>query len=238
MQGMPEHELTPVENLKMAAAASAVAQIKDGMVVGLGTGSTSAFIVRLLEAKVREGMRIIGVPTSKRTADAAQAAGIALSTLAEHPELDLAIDGADEVQRGNLQLIKGLGGALLWEKIVASAAKRFLVIVDETKLVDRLGGRTPVPVEVVSYGWQSAERRLRALGAKPVLRKGADGNAFVTDGGHYILDCTFGPIASPEALNNDLDHVVGVVEHGLFINMTSEVHLAAPGGVQVLKPGA
>ena len=232
---MAEKELTPVEQLKKAAAASAVAQIQDGMVVGLGTGSTAAFIVQLLGEQVKNGFKMIGVPTSKRTLDQAVALGIPMSTLAEHPRLDLAIDGADEVEKGSLSLIKGLGGALLWEKIVASAAQRFIVIVDQTKLVDKLGTRTPVPVEVVIFGWQSADRKLRDLGANPVLRKGADGQAFVTDGGHYILDCAFGPIASPEKLNNDLDHVVGVVEHGLFIGMTREVHLAAPGGVQVIR---
>jgi len=137
-----------------------------------------------------------------------------------------------------LQLIKGLGGALLREKIVASSSAKLIIIVDETKLVDHLGARVVVPVEVVPFGWQSTDAKLRAIGANPKLRAGADGGPYVTDGNHYILDCAFGPIADPLKLQRDLDSVVGVVEHGLFLNMTSQVIIGTAAGVQTLHPQA
>jgi ribose 5-phosphate isomerase A len=223
-----------VNELKRAAAESAAAQVSDGMVVGLGSGSTAALAVSALGRRVREGLRIAGIPTSERTAAQARALAIPLSTLAEHDQIDVTIDGADEVELGSLNLIKGHGGALLREKIVASASKRLVIVVDQSKLVERLGARQSVPVEVVPFGWQAVARKLRDLGASPLLRQGTDGEAFISDGGHYILDCSFGPAAAAEPLARELDHVVGVVEHGLFIGMTSEVRVAGAGGVRLL----
>jgi ribose 5-phosphate isomerase A len=224
-----------VDQLKLAAAESAAALVADGMVVGLGTGSTATFVVAVLGRRVKEGLRIVGIPTSERTDAQARALGIPLSSLAEEHEIDLTIDGADEVEEGKLNLIKGGGGALLREKIVASASKRLAIVVHESKLVSQLGHKFPMPAEVVAFGWQATARQLAHLGAKPKLRRGQDGEPFRSDGGNYILDCTFGGIASVEVLAEQLDHVVGLVEHGLFIGMTSEVHMAGAGGVRVIK---
>jgi ribose 5-phosphate isomerase A len=221
--------------MKQAAAESAAAQVKDGMIVGLGTGSTSKLAVAALGRRVAEGLRFVGIPTSEATAAQARSLGIQLTSLAEVSKIDVTIDGADEVEEGTLYLIKGLGGALLREKIVASASKRLVIIVDETKRVGHLGTHVPVPVEVVPFGWQATAHRLEELGAKPVMRRNPDGNPFLSDGGHNILDCTFGPIANPAELAKELDHVVGLVEHGLFIGLTSEVHVANHAGVLVLK---
>jgi ribose 5-phosphate isomerase A len=223
---------------KRAAAEAAVALVEDGMAVGLGTGSTSAFAVSALAARVRaEGLRVVGIPTSERTAEQARREGVPLTTFAEHPELDLAIDGADEVERGTLHLVKGGGGALLREKIVAAASRRFVVVADEGKLVDRLGVGWAVPVEVVPFGWEATARRIGGLGATPELRR-KDGEPFVTDGGHLILDCRFpGGIADPPGLERLLGAIVGVVETGLFTGMAGEVLLAGPGGVRRLTPG-
>jgi ribose 5-phosphate isomerase A len=214
--------------LKRLAAESAVAQVSSGMVVGLGTGSTAEFVLLALARRIREGLRITGIPTSERTAAHARELGIPLIDLDGNPAIDIAIDGADEVQRSSLHLIKGRGGALLREKIVAQASARFIVVVDQAKMVDRLGAG-PVPVEVVPFGWQATARRIEGLGAKPQRRD------FVTDGGNYILDCAFGPIQSPESLADDLDHIAGVVEHGLFISLATEVHVGGPSGVQILR---
>ncbi len=219
--------------MKKTAAESAVRLVADGMVVGLGTGSTAVFAVSDLGRRVREGLRVVGIPTSEKTAAQARELGIPLATLAEKPEVDLTIDGADEVEEASLNLVKGLGGALLREKIVASASKRLIIVVHGTKLVKRLAANGPVPVEVVPFGWQSTAMRLTALGAKPTLRLTPNGEPFESDGGHYILDCRVGSEISAE----QLDHVVGVVEHGLFIGLTSEVHVAEPGGVRVLRAG-
>ncbi|HET9321898.1 MAG TPA: ribose-5-phosphate isomerase RpiA [Bryobacteraceae bacterium] len=223
-----------LDRWKQAAAESAVAQVDHGMIVGLGSGSTAAFAVRALGRRVREGLRIMGIPTSERTAAQARALEIPLSTLAECPQIDVTIDGADEVEAGSLNLIKGRGGALLREKIVASVSKQLVIVVDQTKMVERLGAHESVPVEVIPFGWQVAALRLRDLGANPLLRKETDGEPFKSDGGHHILDCAFGPIASAESLARELDHVVGLVEHGLFIGMTSEIHVGGPDGVRVV----
>ncbi|MBC8121084.1 MAG: ribose-5-phosphate isomerase RpiA [Gemmatimonadaceae bacterium] len=220
--------------LKQAAALRAVEQVRDGMIVGLGTGSTAAFAVAALGERVRGGLRIVGIPTSIRTEQQAREEGIPLATLAEHPRLDLTIDGADEVEVNSLDLIKGLGGALLREKIVASASERLVIIVDQSKLVERLGSLAPVPVEVVPFGWQATEHSLIELGAEPRLRLGVDGEAFVTDGGHYILDCALGPIADPPGLEERLDRTVGVIDSGLFIGLASQVIVAEPNGIRVL----
>jgi ribose 5-phosphate isomerase A len=225
-----------MDQFKKIAAEAAVTQVKDGMIVGLGTGSTATYAVDALGKLVQNGLRITGIPTSEQTARQAQALGIPLATLEEQTQVDLTIDGADEVERGSLNLLKGQGGALLREKIVASASTRLVIIVDETKLVDRLGSRSAVPVEVVPFGWQVAARNLRELGATVSVRRGDEGRLFVSDGGHYILDCAFGPIAAPASLEQKLNSIVGVVEHGLFMGMTSEVIVGGPGGVKVLLP--
>lgn len=223
------------KQLKIAAAESAAAQVTDGMIIGLGSGSTAALAVNVLGRRVREGLRIVGIPTSEQTASQARDLGIPLSSLADEAQIDMTIDGADEVEKGSLNLIKGLGGALLREKIVASASKRLVIVVHDSKLVTRLGTSQPVPVEVVSFGWLATAQRLSDLGAKPVLRRVPNGEPFVSDGGHYILDCAFEPIASPDSLAAELDHIVGLVEHGLFIGLTAEVRVAGADGVTVLR---
>lgn len=225
-----------VQQFKQAAAEAAVALVEDGMVVGLGTGSTATLAVDALGKRVQQGLRIIGIPTSEHTAAQARGLGIPISSLAEQSQLDLTIDGADEIQRGTLDLIKGRGGALLREKVVASASHRLIIIADESKLVDRLGAHFAIPVEVVQFGWQSVEGRLGSLGAKTTLRSGTDERPFVTDGGNFIVDCLFGPIEEPAALEQELNNVVGVVEHGLFLNMTARAIVAGRDGVTVLLP--
>jgi ribose 5-phosphate isomerase A len=219
---------------KAAAAESAAAQVSAGMVVGLGSGSTASLAVAALGRRVREGLRISGIPTSERTADQARELGIPLTSFAETRAIDLTIDGADEVEESNWNLIKGHGGALLREKIVARASRRLIIVVDSDKMVTHLG-RGAVPVEVVQFGWQDTARRLPELRGEAVLRQKPDGSPFLSDGGHYILDCDFGAIGDPARLANELDHVVGVVEHGLFIGCTTEVHIGEPAGVRVLK---
>jgi ribose 5-phosphate isomerase A len=224
---------------KKAAAEAAAKLVEPGMVVGLGTGSTAAFLLSELGRRVaEEGLRIVGIPTSERTAEQARSLKIPLTTLAEHAEIDLTIDGADEVERDTLFLIKGHGGALLREKIVAAASKQMAVVADETKLVERLGTHFSLPVEVVPFGWQATERKLSQMGANPALRLGADKNPYVTEGGHYIVDCAYGPIKAPKEVAHHLDHVVGVVEHGLFLGFASRVYVAGQGGVEVFTPKA
>jgi ribose 5-phosphate isomerase A len=224
--------------LKQAAAEFAAGLVENGMLVGLGTGSTAYHLVAALGRRVQQGLRITGVPTSEKTAAQARILGIPLSDLGEHPQLDLTIDGADEVEAGTLNLLKGLGGALLREKIVASASRRMIIIVDDSKIVDRLGSRAPVPVEVIPFGWQAVEKRLKDLGAAPTLRKNPNGETFMTDGGHYILDCAFGPIAQVDDLALNLDRTVGIVEHGLFLGMASRVLIGKPSGIETLLPAA
>jgi ribose 5-phosphate isomerase A len=223
------------EGLKRQAAERAVAEIEDGMVVGLGSGSTSALAVAALGERVKSGLRVVGVPTSAKTEALAHRAGVPLTTFAEHRVLDLAFDGADEVERGTLNLIKGLGGALVREKIVAAAAKRLIIMVDDSKLVDQLGMRAPVPVEVVTFGWQATEEQLRALDAAPRLRLDERERPFLTDNGNYILDCSFGPLPDPSHLTVELDLIPGVVETGLFLGMTSAVIVASETGIEVLE---
>jgi ribose 5-phosphate isomerase A len=224
------------QQFKQAAAESAVALVEDGMILGLGTGSTAKLAVETLGKRVQSGLRVVGVPTSEFTGHQARSLGIPVSSLDEHPALDLTIDGADEVELGALNLIKGRGGALLREKIVASASKRLVIMVDESKLVSRLGSHFALPVELIPFGWHVAARKLEALGAKVALRSGSDGKPYVTDGGHYIVDCAFGPIASPAKLESELNNMVGVVEHGLFLGMAAQVIVAGQDGVKVLLP--
>lgn len=200
------------------------------MVVGLGTGSTAKFVVEELGRRMREeGPRFQGVPTSEETAAQARTLGIPLTTLVEHPSLDLAIDGADEIVEVPLHLTKGRGGALLREKLVEVAAKRLIIVADESKLVPALGTKMPIPVEVVPFGWQSTARRLEALGCEASHREG-----FTTDQGNVILDCRFSPISDPVQLAGELDRTVGVVEHGLFLGMATDAFISTERGVRRL----
>jgi ribose 5-phosphate isomerase A len=224
----------PQDGPKRAAAVRAVAEIEDGMVVGLGSGSTAAFAVEALAARIAKGLRVVGIPTSEKTASLAYRLGVPLTSFTEHRRIDVAIDGADQVERSTLILVKGLGGALLREKIVASASSRMIVVVDETKLVDRLGGDTPLPVEIVPFGWQIVLDRLAAIGCAPRLRLAGE-QPFVTDGGNYIADCTIAEIADPSSWQTQLSAIVGVVETGLFIDLASTVVVGRPTGVEVIE---
>lgn len=224
---------------KKIAAEAAAKLVQDGMVVGLGTGTTAALFVSALGERIAtEHLRISGIPTSDHTAAQARALKIPLTSFAEHAQIDLTVDGADEVETGTLFLIKGHGGALLREKIVAAASKRMVVIADETKLSKRLGTLFAVPVEVVQFGWEATQRRLGELGGNPALRLGKDGKAFVTDGGNYIVDCAFGPMENPKEIAHHLDHVVGSVEHGMFLKFASEVFVGGHGGLTILRKNA
>jgi ribose 5-phosphate isomerase A len=227
-----------LDEQKRAAAARAVELVEDGMRLGLGSGSTAQHFVALLGERVRAGLKVVGVPTSERTRAQAEAEGIPLTDLDHHPELDLAVDGADEID-GEFRLIKGGGGALLREKIVAAASRRMVVIADDTKRVTVLG-RFPLPIEVVPFGLGATERAVTEGAARAGcrgeirLRKTAGGKTFVTDGGHFILDAAFGAIADPDALGRELERVPGVVEHGLFIGIATGAILAAPDGLITL----
>ena len=204
------------------------------MVVGLGSGTTATLAVAVIGRRVQEGLRIIGIPTSEKTAEQARLLNIPLSTLEERLVIDVTIDGADEVEAGSLNLIKGGGGNLLREKIVAVASSRLIVVADERKVVGELGSRSVLPVEVTPFGWKTTAKRLEQLGAHPTLRLRSDGQTFITDGGHYILDCAFGPIGSPQLLQAELDGIVGVVEHGLFIGIACQAVIGGPAGVAIM----
>jgi len=219
--------------MKRAAAQRAVAAVAEGMVVGLGSGSTAELALEALAERMAQGLRVAGIPTSERSAALARRLGIPLVDFSAHRPIDVAIDGADQVERGTLNLLKGRGGALLREKIVASAANRMIVVVDETKLVDRLGGAVPLPVEIVAFGWQTVIERIAAIGCAPRLRFAAS-TPFVTDGGHYIADCVFAGGIDAPANEARLKAITGVVETGLFIGLASEVVVGRPGGVEVL----
>jgi ribose 5-phosphate isomerase A len=228
-----------LEGLKRQAAAKALEDVRDGMKLGLGTGSTARHFVDLLGERVRGGLEVVGVPTSETTRAQAEQCGIALTTLDETPQLDLTIDGADEVDAA-LNLIKGGGGALLREKIVAAASARMTVIADTTKWVDTLG-RFPLPIEVMPFGLAATRTAIAAVltsagcPAELVLRAGRDGLAFVTDGGHWIVDATCQQIPDAGGLAVALNGIPGVVEHGLFIGLASKVILADPAGVRVIE---
>jgi ribose 5-phosphate isomerase A len=218
---------------KDAAAAHAVELVTDGMLVGLGTGSTAAFAVKRLGAKVRAGLRIRGVPTSEATRRLASAEGIPLATLDEIDHLDLAIDGADEADHA-LRLIKGGGGALLREKVVARLARRFIVIADASKLVAELGA-FPLPVEVVPFARSVVAREIEEFGGSPSLRITAKGEPFVTDNGNHILDCRFGRITDPDLVAARFDGIPGIADHGLFLGMAEMLVIGqADGGTRIL----
>ena len=233
--------MSEVETYKRSAAERALSFVRPGMTLGLGTGSTARIFVDLLGAAVREGLEIVGVPTSEATRRQAEGLGISLTTLDECPELDLTIDGADELD-AELSLIKGGGGALLREKIVAASSKQMLVIADSSKKVARLGA-FPLPVEVVPFGLASTQRRLaracEALGLSgPIALRMREGEIFVTDGGHYILDCAFGEIPDAERLAAALGGMPGVVDHGLFLGLASLAIVGGPHGADLLTPPA
>ncbi|UPA26119.1 ribose-5-phosphate isomerase RpiA [Shinella oryzae] len=223
--------------MKIKAAEAALAHVEDGMRLGIGTGSTAEEFVRLLAEKVAGGLRVEGVPTSERTARLCLELGVPLKSLDELPELDLTIDGADEVD-GRLRLIKGGGGALLREKIVACASRRMIVIADESKVVETLGA-FKLPIEVNPFGLVATRIAIEKLAARLGLsgaidlRASGDGT-FTTDGGHYILDASFGRIPDADALARNLNDIPGVVEHGLFINIASLAVIAGPAGARTL----
>jgi ribose 5-phosphate isomerase A len=227
------------EILKRLAAAEALSELKPGMRLGLGTGSTAREFVELLGHLVAGGFECICVPTSEVTADQARRLGIPLTTLDETPELDLTVDGADEIGPG-LALIKGAGGALLREKIVATASKRMVVIADKSKVVETLGGNYPLPIEVNEFGLGATRRAIEVVmagaGAEGglTLRLAADGKPFRTDGGHLILDALFGRISTPKALSLALLDIPGVVQHGLFLGLCKRAYVGGDGGVTVI----
>jgi ribose 5-phosphate isomerase A len=223
--------------MKVKAAQAALEHVEDGMRLGIGTGSTAEEFVRLLAEKVAGGFRIEGVPTSERTARLCLELGVPLKSLDELPELDLTIDGADEVDP-QLRLIKGGGGALLREKIVACASARMIVIADETKVVETLGA-FKLPIEVNAFGLVSTRRAVDKLASRlglsgDIVVRGASDGPFMTDGGHLILDASFGRIPDADALASELNALPGVVEHGLFINIASLAIIAGPAGARVL----
>jgi ribose 5-phosphate isomerase A len=223
--------MADLDALKRQAARKAIEFVRDGMVVGLGTGSTARHVVAGLGERVKSGLRIQGVPTSAETARLAQEAGILLLDAEGSWAIDVAIDGADQVDP-QLHLIKGGGGALLKEKIVAAASRTFIVVVDASKRVPALGGTFPLPVEIVRFGWQSTARAIEALGYKPVLRA-RDGRPFVTEAGHYIVDLHIDCIGDPRAVEAALTLLPGVVETGLFVGRTDVLIVGTPAGVVV-----
>ncbi|HEV7129591.1 MAG TPA: ribose-5-phosphate isomerase RpiA [Ktedonobacterales bacterium] len=228
-----------VAAMKRAAAQGAASEAQDGMVIGLGSGSTAEFFLHALAERVRQGLRVTGVPSSARTGTIAASLGIPLCQLDEANALDMSVDGADEVVLPSLDLVKGRGGALLHEKLVAAVSRRRVIIVDSSKLVPTLGSRAPLPVEVVCFGWVHTARRLTALGWQVERRLApSDDSAaedvapFVTDSGNYVLDCHTGPLVDAPATARFVKSLVGVVDHGLFIGMTERVIVAGVDAVR------
>ncbi len=227
-----------VDLLKRRAAERAVELVEPGMVIGLGSGSTASHALRRLAEAIQAGKLpdVRGVPTSQRIEQEAQALGIPLIDLDDVVEIDLTIDGADEVDP-DLNLIKGGGGALLREKIVAQISRREVIVIDDSKLSPRLGTRCSLPIEVVPFGWRTQQRYLESLGAKVMLR-GIEGAPFHTDQGNLILDCAFGPIDNPKALAAQIKARAGIVDHGLFLSMATEVIVASAGGIRRITRGS
>ncbi len=222
------------EEEKEAAGRAASKLVRDGDVVGLGTGSTAYFAVVALGERVKAGLKIVGIPTSVQTADLARAVGIPLTTFDEHPEIDITLDGADEIGP-NLNLIKGGGGALLREKVVASASEKMVVVADSGKIVPVLG-KFPLPVEIIAFARTVVEKKIVALGAVPKLRTKPDGSTYLTDNGNPILDCSFGKITDAAALALALSNVPGIVEHGLFIGLAKVALVGRGDRVEELRP--
>lgn len=227
--------MATIEELKRQAAEQAVEYIQSGMVVGLGTGSTAVFAVRRIGELLADGrlQRIVGIPTAEVTAREAERAGVPLGTLDDHPSVDVTIDGADEIDP-HLNLIKGLGGALLREKIVAAASRRLIIIADDSKRVEQLATRAPVPVEVIQFARRPVVDYLASLGAQVVERR-KDGQRFITDEGNLILDCHFPGLANPSEIAQLIRAQPGVVEHGLFLGMATEAIVAGERGILVLE---
>lgn len=226
-----------MDNLKKAAAESACRLIEDGVVVGLGTGSTVAYLIEELSRRIADnGLNIVCIPTSRGTELLAREKNIPLATLEDYQKVDIAIDGADQVSR-SLDLIKGGGAAHTREKIIASLADKFVVIVDERKLSEDLS--IPVPIEVLPFSWKAVAQKLEGIGAKPLLRYGlGKAGPVITDNGNYIIDADFGVIKDPEELEDRINIIKGVVENGIFPGMTDEVHVGTKSGVKILeKPG-
>jgi ribose 5-phosphate isomerase A len=221
------------ENEKELAGRAAAKLVRDGDIVGLGNGSTAYFAVVALGERVQAGLKIVGIPTSIATEDLARKLGIPLTTLDEHPEIDITIDGADEVDP-HLNLIKGGGGALLREKVVASVTKKMVVVSDSTKVVRTLG-KFPLPVEIIPFARPVVERKLTSLGAVPKLRLKPDGQPYITDNGNNILDASFGKITDPPAVARELSNTPGVVEHGLFIGFAKLALIGKNGGVKEMQ---
>ncbi len=222
---------TEADAAKRASAGAAITLVETGMRLGLGSGTTMKFAVEALGRRIRaEGLDVRCIATSVRTEEWARAEGVKLTDFGSVDALDLAIDGADEVETGTLRLIKGLGGALLREKVVAEAAARFVVIVDPSKIVGRLGERAPVPVEVVRFGHEMTARRIGAVAGRPVLRSSPEGSPFLTDNGNLIYDCHCGVISDPAALGAGLNAIAGVVGHGLFLAGVERVLIGERGG--------
>ena len=228
--------MTESETLKKQAAERAVESVRSGMVVGLGTGSTAVYAVRRIGALLAAGQlaRIVGIPTAEVTAREAERCGVPLGSLDDYPVVDITIDGADEIDPA-LNLIKGLGGALLREKIVAAASRRLVIVADESKRVAQLATRAPVPVEVVPFARRPVGDYLASLGAR-VEQRQRDGRPFITDEGNVILDCHFAGLGEPQEMARLIRARPGVVEHGLFLGMAAEAIVAGAGGVVVLSP--
>lgn len=221
------------DDLKKQAAFAVLDEISDGMVVGLGTGSTATHFIRGLGDKVRAGMKVVAIPTSEQSRRLAEEVGIPLTNLKDHPQIDVTVDGADEVSP-YLDLIKGLGGALVREKIVAHASKSVFIVVDESKLVPRLGTKTVVPVEVITMAESCVIYELRRLGGESVVRE-KDGKPFVSDNGNTILDWKHGIIEDPAALEKQLKAMTGVVDSGIFAGVATSIIVAASSGIRKLK---
>ena len=222
------------QTLKQQAAEFALQFVQSGMTLGLGSGSTALFATRGIGRRIQAGdlKAVTAIPTSLATEAEARALGIPLTTLKDHPQIDVTIDGADEVDP-ELNLIKGGGGALLREKIVAQATQRQIIVVDDSKLSDQLGTRWAIPVEVIPFGWTAQAAFLQSLGAAPKLRRQGDG-PYLTDQGNFILDCRFGKIADPNGLAEAMEGRAGIVEHGLFIQLAHDVIVASPTGLRHL----
>jgi len=227
------HQEGEISELKELAAQAAVEHVEGGMVIGLGSGSTASIAIRILGEKVRRGLKIVGVPTSKESESLSKSVGIKIGELKDYPELDLTIDGADEVDP-HLNLIKGLGGALVREKIVATHSRMEIIVIDDSKLVAYLGQKSPLPVEIVKFAHEATVRLLKKFGCEPVLRSSA-GKPFETDNGNYIVDCRFSRIENPQKMEMELNLVPGVVDNGLFVGLADKVIVASKDGIKTLE---